>query len=506
MPVFLASLSAPSLTHAEVEQTVYTIHGSGTTNPSKCFWHIMSLFEQRSHVMTRLTYRAVGSSTGQHDFLGKATENPYKSFTNTFGAGDIPIKTDDYNVLATESGADAMVHLPFAISSVSFFVNIPGVGTDKDGLRLNACTAARIYNGKITTWNDPEIVALNRKLENELNEAAQEDAKIYVGRRVKGSSSTASVAKFFNKACPDEWGTDKVKSTLTDEQWGSHTKKCYGSSQMTKCIRDNKGSIGYLDSGHGWSEGLLEVDIENKSGYFLTSRSAHNFGGIQKAVEDVTTPGSTENWGEVDFIYQSGEYTWPLVVMSYVYVRTNVIDVLEDSKNRGLFKLFLEALYDDNYFGKCKKLGFTSPPTDVADEAKRAIDEEILWQFPLNGDGERVDEWSFEKSETLKATGMGKYVISDKRKSLAGVSIDEIAGVETQLEKDVKSLEKEFRELIEGVHKDFNQNNLGGNEFENTLDDHADQIQAALVLSALSFTLWLCAIVGLFVKKCILRM
>ena len=104
VPFLLASIAATVNGDGEV----YSIHGSGTTNPSKCIWHIMSLFEERSRVKTHLTYRAVGSSTGQAEFLGAdntddngidsagnsvvlASHVPY----NDFGAGDIPIKKKD---------------------------------------------------------------------------------------------------------------------------------------------------------------------------------------------------------------------------------------------------------------------------------------------------------------------------------------------------------------------------------------------------------------------------
>lgn len=62
--------SSLSLSNPAQGEDIVQVHGSGTTNPSKCIWHIMSLFNQRSKVPIRMTYRAVGSSTGQAEFLG----------------------------------------------------------------------------------------------------------------------------------------------------------------------------------------------------------------------------------------------------------------------------------------------------------------------------------------------------------------------------------------------------------------------------------------------------
>jgi len=47
------------------------VDGSGTTNPSKFFWQIMEMMRVRSAKDFRLTYRAVGSGTGQKEFSQK---------------------------------------------------------------------------------------------------------------------------------------------------------------------------------------------------------------------------------------------------------------------------------------------------------------------------------------------------------------------------------------------------------------------------------------------------
>jgi len=193
-------LAALAATPAQGNGEVFTLHGSGTTNPSKCFWHIMSLFEERSQISTRLTYRAVGSSTGITEFLGvNNTAVGAHVPHNDFGSGDIPVPSDKYVALnAAVPGAtdqSAMVHLPFAISSVSFFHNIPGVPDGEDGIHLSPCTLARIFNGELKKWSDPEILGDN--VDNASLQTILEDGDlpIFVARRVQGSSSTASVTQ-----------------------------------------------------------------------------------------------------------------------------------------------------------------------------------------------------------------------------------------------------------------------------------------------------------------------
>ena len=129
------------------------LHGSGTTNPSKCLWMLASQLMDRTKVPTHVTYRAVGSSTGQKEFLGvnNTGVNAYVPH-NDFGAGDIPISTSSYNAF-TDNGGE-MVHLPFVLGAISIFHNIPNIESGPQGLNLTACNLAKIFKREITVWDD----------------------------------------------------------------------------------------------------------------------------------------------------------------------------------------------------------------------------------------------------------------------------------------------------------------------------------------------------------------
>jgi ABC-type phosphate transport system substrate-binding protein len=66
---------------------VVQLHGSGTTNPKKFFWKAMDILEERAMVPMTMTYRAVGSGTGQYEFKGLATSTPAYTPWNHFGSG-----------------------------------------------------------------------------------------------------------------------------------------------------------------------------------------------------------------------------------------------------------------------------------------------------------------------------------------------------------------------------------------------------------------------------------
>ena len=114
---------------------------------------------ERTKAPVLMTYRAVGSSTGQLEFVGEANNG---EAYNNFGAGDIPMKKDYYDALVLEGRK--MVHFPFVMGGISFFHSVPDSETGGE-LDLTGCLLAKIFSGEITKWDDPEIKAKNPDLQ-----------------------------------------------------------------------------------------------------------------------------------------------------------------------------------------------------------------------------------------------------------------------------------------------------------------------------------------------------
>lgn len=152
--ILLALLGA-LVSSQSVASDIVSVHGSGTTNPSKCIWMLMDQFMDRTKVPTSLTYRAVGSSTGQKEFFGvnNTGTNAYVPH-NDFGSGDIPVSTSHYNAF-TATGKE-MVHLPFVLGAISIFHNIPDVPDGPQGLNLTACVLSKIFKREIKYWDHDE--------------------------------------------------------------------------------------------------------------------------------------------------------------------------------------------------------------------------------------------------------------------------------------------------------------------------------------------------------------
>jgi ABC-type phosphate transport system substrate-binding protein len=451
------------------------LHGSGTTNPSKCLWMLASQLMDRTKVPTHVTYRAVGSSTGQKEFLGvnNTGVNAYVPH-NDFGAGDIPISTSSYNAF-TDNGGE-MVHLPFVLGAISIFHNIPNIESGPQGLNLTACNLAKIFKREITVWDDDEILENNPNLQDAL---PYDDFPITVSRRVHGSSSTSSITKYLGVACPAEWPQSLVGKTI---DWPADTEKCEGSGGMTSCLKEIDGAIGYIDSGHGHSQNLKEIELQNLDGNYLSSKEAAAFGGIGAAAGDV--PSSADmDFGSVDLLNKPGPYTWPIVAMSYVYVRKDLSFMEPESQT--LLIAFLKTLYEPKAIEQCGQFGFVKAPTNVRRVALSGIDM-------LQADG---PTWTVEE-DTAPGAGQGDFVISHKRRSYGEYALSSTVGDIADMMAKITELEAAMAEA--GTSSSIAKSTSDARQYT---EGDAARLNAALGLGAISFVLWAIAIIYILFRK-----
>lgn len=472
-PLLLAPIVVQSQDHG-----LLSIHGSGTTNPQKCYWLIMSQFMEQAKTAIRMTYRAVGSTTGKDEFI--AEENGYTVPFNDFGSGDIPVPSADYQAL-TAAGQE-MVHIPILLGAISIFHNIPGIPSGPEGLHLTPCVIAKIFNRKITIWDDQEILDLNPGLREKLPSSSY---PIYVARRVEGSSSTASITAYLHKTCETEWPVEQVGSKIT---WPDDTMKCDGSGEMTNCIRDNPGTIGYIDSGHGHAEDLTEIELRNNAGNFLSSREAGSAGIGAAAVSIPASPDA--DFGDVNLLDQPGENTWPVVTMTYIYARKD-LSFFRQPAEKSLFVAFLRSLYNETYIGQCEQFGFTLVPESIRNIGQAGID-----MLEVDTPNATVPTWTFEL-ETNPGPGQGDYVISSRRRTYAEYQLSST----TEDVEDLLQQVADLRRQIEAVNS-YQAASVNEDDFREFTEDDERQLKAALALASLSFAFWIIALTVIFVKRC----
>ena len=85
---------------------------------------------------------------------------------------------------------------------------------------------------------------------------------------------------------------------------------------MSSGIQSTPYAIGYIDSGHGHDDGLVEIKLRNLDGNFVDSLSVGD-AGVMAAASQTTMPAAAGDWETVNLINQPGPTTWPIVAVSY---------------------------------------------------------------------------------------------------------------------------------------------------------------------------------------------
>jgi ABC-type phosphate transport system substrate-binding protein len=378
--VFIRAVSAASFS-SDTASTI-EMHGSGTTNPSKYFWKAMDILEERAGTPVRMTYRAVGSGTGQTEFIGDVSD---------FGSADIPLTAAQYAGFASGT----VVQVPFQLGAVSFFHNVAADDLGVGGrLNLSACTLAKIFLRQITTWDDATIVAENPNL------SVPAGQPITIIHRSDGSSSTFGITSYLSVACDSVWTGGVTKDATLFPVDATYALPQQGSGNVANAIAANQYSIGYIDAGHGHELGFQEISLTNRNGQKLTSKEAD----IPKAATEFgALPAIDADWSAVSLINLDGEDVWPITAFTYFYAKTSLTGQVGN-----LVKSFM--LYCLSPEGQAMVPDFLFYALDSATTTS------MISQ--VNSKFSSLTSWTFELASATQATvGMGEYVFSGKRKS-----------------------------------------------------------------------------------------
>ncbi|CAK9046070.1 unnamed protein product [Durusdinium trenchii] len=408
---------------------IVPLHGSGTTNTKNWFAKAMKVMEERARVPLFLTYRAVGSGTGQKEFVGNAA-NMYKSYSH-FGAGDIPMSSTHYTTLMGQSPPESMVHLPLALGAIAVFHSVPS-GEVGGALALDACLLAKIFDGQITTWDDAEIKAQNPNMQVPAGQ------KITVYRRNLGSSSTGGLTGYLNKKCATHW-TRGAGSSIT---WPDSTSfvAVEGSPGMQSALKDNSYGIGYLDAGHGHDFGLSEVALKNADGTIQTSKESIAAGGVAAAGTAAASAGNvfpadpSGDWSSVNLYDMTGPNTWPIVLVSYLYVKKDQSQT--NVKTAAALKAFIDMVVSDTD-GMAAEFGFTPPSTSLRALSQSAASTIV---YPVG-----MQSFTVETS-TDPYGGMATNVISKKRHSYDIYDSEVMQGAIDKLRMEMMAEDEEDKE------------------------------------------------------------
>jgi phosphate transport system substrate-binding protein len=271
-----------------------TINAAGSTFQLNFQQDAISQFKSTDPNIT-VNYAGVGSSTGRADF--------YKN-TVLFAGSDSPIPSKE----ASEVPAGKTVlYFPVQIGPIAIAYNLSGV----TGLKLDAPTLAKIFQGQIKTWDDPAIKALNPGL-------SLPSTAITLAVRSDGSGTTANFTQYLVDAAGSGW----TLGTGSTVKWPSTARAGDGGSGVAQIVKSTAGAIGYVDYSTASASNLSAASIKNSAGDFVAPSSTS-----AAAAATHVTPKSDLTFLAVD---EPGATSYPITYQSWdlVYaVQPNATDV-----------------------------------------------------------------------------------------------------------------------------------------------------------------------------------
>jgi len=231
-PVLRGALAAFLAMTALAAPSRAQVTGAGATFvfPALAAWS--SEYNKRTGV--RINYQSIGSGGGIAQI---------KAGTVDFGATERPLS-------AEELKQHDLLQFPVVIGGVSVVVNLPGVKSKE--LRFTGEILADIYLGKVTTWDDPRIRALNP-------DAKLPPERITVVSRSDGSGTTFVWTNFLSKASA-EWKEKVGEGTSVPWPTGVGGKGNEGVANYVKRIRH---SIGYVEYAYALQNDLTYALVQN---------------------------------------------------------------------------------------------------------------------------------------------------------------------------------------------------------------------------------------------------
>ena len=199
-----------------------------------------------------IEYSPSGSSAGIQDFINNQT---------SFAGSDAALNEEQTGQAATRCSNNPAWNLPMVAGAIAVAYNVPGV----EDLTLTPAVTAKIFDGQITNWNDPEITALNPG-------AALPDASIARYQRSDGSGTTQNFTAWLDQASGGVWTYGEGKEWKAPGGQGSK-----GNDGVASSLKSTPNSIGYIEESFLEQAGALPANIDNGGGAVpLTTETASN--------------------------------------------------------------------------------------------------------------------------------------------------------------------------------------------------------------------------------------
>jgi len=299
------------------------ITGAGATFPYAVYTKWAEAYKAKTG--SEVNYQGIGSSGGVKQIKAKTVD---------FGGSDAPLKEE----LLDEMG---IVQVPTVMGAVTIVANLPGIASGK--LKLDGPTAASIFGGTITKWNDPAITKLNPGL-------ALPGMAITLSHRSDGSGTTFVFSNYLAKQSPAFLRDVGAGNTVN---WPANAVGGKGNPGVAANVQKIKGAIGYVDIADAMKNNMTFVALKNKAGNYIVPN--------QDAVADAASGANFKVRGMApDLLDQPHKNAWPITSATYMLAYEKGSD---PAKSKAVVDFFTWSL--NNGQKMAEELGFVPLPASV---------------------------------------------------------------------------------------------------------------------------------------------
>lgn len=300
------------------------INGAGATFPYPLYSKWFNVYS-KMNTDVQFNYQSIGSGGGIKQITAKTVD---------FGASDGPMTQSQ---LAEAPGR--LYHIPMTMGSVAVAYNIEGVSK---GLKLTPDVLADIFLGNITSWDDSRITSQNPGV----NLPAK---PIIVVHRSDGSG-TSYIFTDYLSSVSSAWNGKVGKATSVNWPVGLGGK---GNEGVAGLIKQNNGSIGYVEFAYAVKNDLAYAYLQNQSGKYIEP----SIDSTSKAAEGVAIPDDFR----VSIVNSSNPDAYPIAGFTWLLIYKDMTG--DKVKGKAIVDFIKWAIHDGQSYSK--DLLYAPLPGDV---------------------------------------------------------------------------------------------------------------------------------------------
>jgi phosphate transport system substrate-binding protein len=292
---------------------------------------------------TTVNYNPTGSGAGIKQFIAGQVDFAGSDSALKTSPKDSKVEADD---AAAHCGSPAW-NLPMVTGPIAISYNVTGV----DKLVLTPQVAAGIFNGKVRTWNDRAIAALNPG-----TALPAEPIKVFF--RSDESGTTENFTKYLAAAAPRAWTAEPGKS------WTGKGEGKEKSAGVASAVKSTEGGITYAEWSYAKDNDLSIAQVDNGSGPVQLTSEA-----VGKAVA-AAEPDGQGNDLRLKLDYATKEPgAYPILLVTYEIVCSKG----KDADKVALTKAFLTHFASAQTQKSLEDIGYAPLPAEVRAKVESAI-------------------------------------------------------------------------------------------------------------------------------------